>query len=148
MQEHHVTKPTPKLSPEAAALLELRGMGALADKMGFELLELSAERSVATMPVLGNTQPLGYVHGGAYVVLAESLGSFSANVWASTLGKVAVGIEVNASHSRSATEGIVTATCKALQLGRSLTIHEIVCVDEQDRRLSTIRITNFIKDLK
>ena len=141
-----MTKTTPKLSPEAAALLELRGMGALADKMGFELLELSAERSVATMPVLGNTQPLGYVHGGAYVVLAESLGSFSANVWAHTLGKVAVGIEVNASHSRSATEGTVTATCKAVQLGRSLTIHEIVCVDDQERRLSTIRITNFLKD--
>ena len=83
-----MTESSPKLSPEAAALLELRGMGALADKMGFELLELSAERSVATIPVLGNTQPLGYVHGGAYVVLAESLGSFSANVWATHLARL------------------------------------------------------------
>ncbi len=141
-----MTKSSPKLSPEAKELFELRGMGPLADKMGFELLELSAEHSVATMPVEGNTQPLGYVHGGAYVVLAESLGSFSANVWAHTLGKVAVGIEVNASHSRSATEGLVTATCRALQLGRSLTIHEIICQDDQGRRLSTVRITNFLKD--
>ena len=127
-----MTKPTPKLSPEAAALLELRGMGALADKMGFELLELSAERSVATMPVLGNTQPLGYVHGGAYVVLAETLGSIAANVWAFP-EKSAVGIEVNASHSGSARSGVVTATCKAINLGRTLTTHEIAITDE-DRK--------------
>ena len=136
-----------KTSEAAAALLAERGLGPLADKMGIKLLELSAERAVATMPVEGNTQPLGVLHGGAHVVLGESLGSFAANVWAYP-DKYAVGIEVNASHSRSATEGLVTATCKAVQLGRSLTIHEIVCLDDQDRRLSTIRITNFLKDKK
>ena len=135
-------------SPEIMAWIKERGLGELAEKMGIEILELTPTYGVATMPAEGNRQPLGIVHGGAYVVLAESLGSFSANVWAHTLGKVAVGIEVNASHSRSATEGLVTATCKALQLGRSLTIHEIVCVDDEGRRLSTIRITNFLKDKK
>jgi uncharacterized protein (TIGR00369 family) len=134
-----------KASAAAAELLMQRGLGPLADKMGIKLLELSAERAVATMPVEGNTQPFGVVHGGAYVVLGESLGSFAANVWAQP-EKMAVGIEVNASHSRSATTGIVTATCTALNLGKSLTIHEIVVTDEQGRRLSTIRITNFLRD--
>lgn len=135
----------PKLSPQAAELWKERQMGALSDRMGIKLLELSAERAVATMPVEGNTQPLGLVHGGAYVVIAESLGSFAANVWAAPNG-FAVGIEVNASHTGSAREGLVTATCTALSLGKTLTVHEIVCTDEAGRRLSTIRITNLIRE--
>lgn len=135
----------PKLSPEAKELMQLRGLGPLAEKMGIELLELSAERAVATMPVAGNTQPLGVLHGGAHVVLGESLGSFAANVWAHP-NKVAVGIEVNASHSRAASSGIVTAVCTALSLGRTLTTHEIVISDDQGRRLSTVRITNFLRE--
>lgn len=134
-----------KTSAEAKALLAERGLGALAEKMGITLLELSAERAVATMPVEGNTQPLGVLHGGAHVVLGESLGSFAANVWAYP-DRVAVGIEVNASHSRSVSAGIVTATCTALNLGKSLTVHEIVVADEQGRRLSTVRITNFLRE--
>lgn len=134
----------PILSPAAAELMQQRGLGALADKMGIELLELSAERTVARMPVAGNTQPLGVLHGGAHVVLGESLGSFSANVWAYPTG-YAVGIEVNASHSKSATEGWVTGVCTALSLGRTLTLHEIVISDEAGNRLSTVRITNLIR---
>jgi 1,4-dihydroxy-2-naphthoyl-CoA hydrolase len=136
---------SPKLSPAAAELMQSRGLGPLAEKMGIELLELSAERAVATMPVEGNTQPLGVLHGGAHVVLGESLGSFAANVWAHP-HKVAVGIEVNASHSRSATSGKVTAVCSAINLGKSLAVHEIVISDEAGRRLSTVRITNYLKE--
>jgi 1,4-dihydroxy-2-naphthoyl-CoA hydrolase len=142
-----LTKPEPKLSAAAAELSKLRGLGLLAERMGIELLELSAERAVATMPVEGNTQPLGVLHGGAHVVLGETLGSFAANVWAYP-DSVAVGIEINASHSRSVTSGKVTAVCTALSLGRSLTTHEIVISDEEGRRLSTVRITNFIKAKK
>jgi 1,4-dihydroxy-2-naphthoyl-CoA hydrolase len=134
-----------KTSEAAAALLAERGLGDLADKMGIKLLELSAERSVATMPVAGNTQPLGVLHGGAHVVLGESLGSFAANVWAYP-DKYAVGIEVNASHSRSATAGLVTATCEAINLGKTLTVHEISIRDEDGKLLSTVRITNFLRD--
>lgn len=136
---------SPKLSPAAAELMQTRGLGPLAEKMGIELLELSAERAVATMPVEGNTQPLGVLHGGAHVVLGESLGSFAANVWAHP-NKVAVGIEVNASHSRSATSGLVTAVCNAISLGKTLATHEIIISDEAGRRLSTVRITNFLRD--
>ncbi|MCJ1707297.1 hotdog fold thioesterase [Microbacterium sp. VKM Ac-2923] len=123
----------------------LRGMGALAEKMGIEWVEFSVERSVATMPVEGNTQPVGLLHGGAYVVLGESLGSMSANLWAGP-GRLAVGIDINATHTRSATSGTVTGVCTPVHLGRSLTVHEIAVSDEQGRRCSTIRITNMIKD--
>ncbi|MEY3128960.1 MAG: hypothetical protein RL405_280 [Actinomycetota bacterium] len=134
-----------KTSEDAAKLLTERSVGELAEKLGIQILELSAERSVATMPVEGNTQPFGVLHGGAHVVLAETLGSMSANVWAYP-DRLAVGIEVNASHSRSAVGGLVTGTCTALNLGKSLTVHEIVVTDEQGRRLSTVRITNFLRE--
>ena len=96
------------------------------------------------MPVVGNTQPIGILHGGAHVVLAESLGSFAANVHAHPWG-YAVGIELNASHHASISEGLVTGTCTAVKLGRSLTTHEIKMTDEQGTLLSTVRITNFLK---
>jgi uncharacterized protein (TIGR00369 family) len=140
-----MTPPEIIASEEAKRLLALRGLGALADKMRIELIELSAEKAVATMPVLGNTQPLGLMHGGAYVVLAETLGSFAANVAAGE-GRFAVGIEINASHSRSATEGTVTGVCTAISLGRTLTVHEIAVSDEAGRRLSTVRITNLLRN--
>ncbi len=121
-----------------------RGLGELATTMGIKLVSLSAEHAEATMPVAGNTQPFGVVHGGAYVVLAESLGSMAANVWAGA-DQVAVGIEVNASHSKSARKGTVTAVATAIHLGRTLTTHEIAISDEAGNRLSTVRITNFIR---
>lgn len=133
-----------KASDNALELMKQRGLGALADKMGIELLELSAERAVATMPVEGNTQPIGLLHGGAHVVLAESLGSFAANVHAHPWG-YAVGIELNATHHWSITEGVVTGTCVAIKLGKTLTSHEISMTDETGRLLSTVRITNYLR---
>jgi len=134
----------PILSDEAKLLAAKRGVGELALKMGIEILELSAERAVATMPVAGNTQPLGLLHGGAYLVLGETLGSFAANVWAGEQAH-AVGIEISASHSKSATEGLVTGVATAISLGRTLTVHEIVVSNEKGERCSTIRITNLIR---
>lgn len=131
-------------SSPALEVMKQRGLGALAEKMGIKLLELSAQRAVATMPVDGNTQPLGLLHGGAHVVLAESLGSFAANVHAHPWG-YAVGIEINASHHASVSEGVVTGTCTAVKLGKSLTTHEIKVTDEDGRLLSTVRITNFLR---
>lgn len=131
-------------SSQALEVMKQRGLGALAEKMGIKLLELSADRAVATMPVDGNTQPIGLLHGGAHVVLAESLGSFAANVHAHPWG-YAVGIELNASHHASISEGLVTGTCTAVKLGKSLTTHEIKVTDESGRLLSTVRITNFLR---
>ncbi|MBW8872078.1 MAG: hotdog fold thioesterase [Leifsonia sp.] len=134
------------MTGDALAFVQERGLGRLAEKMGIEMLEFTVERAVARMPVEGNTQPADLLHGGAYVVLGESLGSMSANLYAGE-GRLAVGIEINASHTRSATSGYVTGVCTPIHLGRTLTTHEIAVTDDQGRRCSTIRITNLIKDL-
>lgn len=123
------------------------GGGELARLMGIEFLDLSPDYSVATMPVVGNRQVVGILHGGAHVVLGESLGSISSALHAGA-GRYAVGIEINATHSRSVSEGIVTGTCRALVLGRTLCTHEIVITDEEGRRLSTVRMTNMLRDIE
>ncbi len=133
------------LDPELVERIVASHGGALAQKMGIEFVELSAEHSVARMPVEGNTQVIGLLHGGAHVVLGESLGSISSAIHAGP-GRYAMGIEINASHSRAVRSGVVTGTCTALVLGRTLATHEIVVRDEHGRRLSTIRITNMLKD--
>lgn len=134
------------MTEDALSYVQQRGLGRLAEKMGIEMIEFSVERAVARMPVEGNTQPADLLHGGAYVVLGESLGSMSANLYAGE-GRLAVGIEINASHTRSATSGYVTGVCTPIHLGRTLTTHEIAVTDDQGRRCSTIRITNLIKEL-
>lgn len=134
------------LDPRLVERLISSGGGELTQKLGIEFLELTADHSVATMPVEGNRQVVGILHGGAHVVLGESLGSISSAIHAGP-GRVALGIEINATHSRSISSGMVTATCTALSLGRTLATHEIVVRDEEGRRLSTVRMTNFLKDL-
>jgi 1,4-dihydroxy-2-naphthoyl-CoA hydrolase len=133
------------LDPELIDRLVSTAGGDLCRKMGIEFLVLGADHSVATMPVEGNTQVIGLLHGGAHVVLGESLGSVSSAIHAGP-GRYAVGIEINASHSRSITTGLVTATCTALSLGRTLATHEIVMRDDEGRRLSTVRMTNMLLD--
>lgn len=130
---------------DALEYVRRRGMGELAAKMGIEMLEFTIERAVATMPVEGNRQPANLLHGGAYVVLGESLGSMHANLHAGP-DRLAVGIEINATHTGSARGGLVTGVCTPIHLGRTLTTHEIVVTDERGKRCSTIRITNLIKD--
>ncbi|MDJ0320247.1 hotdog fold thioesterase [Pseudarthrobacter sp. PS3-L1] len=131
--------------PHLFGWLGERGVGALVVKMGIRFVELSAERIVATMPVEGNTQLAGILHGGAHVVLAETLGSVAAALHAGT-ERHALGIEVGATHHRSIASGSVTGTCTPIHLGRTLTTHEIVMTDDQGRRLSTAKITNMLRD--
>ncbi|WP_017933814.1 hotdog fold thioesterase [Nocardioides sp. Iso805N] len=117
------------------------GMGGLNDKMGVELLEASPERVVATMPVEGNTQPYGLLHGGASIALAETLGSVGAGMHAHAMGKLAVGVDINATHHRSATSGIVTGVATPAHLGRTSATFEVVVTDERGKRVCTARIT-------
>ena len=117
-----------------------QGMGALNDKMGIEILEISPERVVATMPVEGNTQPYGLLHGGASVVLAETLGSIGSALHALP-DKLSVGVDINATHHRAVTSGVVTGTATAIHLGRSSAAYEVVITDESGRRVCTSRIT-------
>ncbi|CAI9419896.1 PaaI family thioesterase [Nocardioides sp. T2.26MG-1] len=117
-----------------------QGMGGLNEKMGIELVEISAERVVGTMPVEGNTQPYGLLHGGASVVLAETLGSVGSAVHAHP-DRLSVGIEINATHHRSATSGTVTGTATAIHLGRTMATYDVVITDEHGKRVCTSRIT-------
>jgi uncharacterized protein (TIGR00369 family) len=117
-----------------------QGMGALNERMGIELIEISAERIVATMPVEGNTQPMGLLHGGASVVLAETLGSVGSSIHAYPEA-VAVGVDINATHHRAATSGTVTGVATAIHLGRTSAAYEVVITDERGKRVCTSRIT-------
>jgi len=117
-----------------------QGMGALNDKMGIELVEISPERVVATMPVAGNTQPYGLLHGGASVVLADTLGSVGSALHAMP-DRLSVGVDINATHHRAATSGVVTGTATAIHLGRSSAAYEVVITDEAGKRVCTARIT-------
>ena len=117
------------------------GMGGLNEKMGVTLTEISIERVVATMPVDGNTQPYGLLHGGASIALAETLGSVGSGLHAQTLGKLAVGVDINATHHRSVTSGIVTGVATPAHLGRTSATYEIVISDERGKRICTSRIT-------
>ncbi|NVM94927.1 hotdog fold thioesterase [Arthrobacter wenxiniae] len=121
------------------------GVGALVVKMGIVFGEMGAERMTATMPVEGNTQLAGLLHGGAHLVLAETLGSFAAAFHAGPHRRP-VGIEIGATHHRGIASGLVTGTATALHLGRTLATHEVVMTDAGGRLLSTARITNMILD--
>ncbi|WP_125098423.1 hotdog fold thioesterase [Leucobacter chromiireducens] len=140
------TLPSDVHPDDALAYIRERGVGALADRMGIEFTEFTRERAVATMPVEGNTQPIMLMHGGAYVVLGETLGSMHANLVAPE-GTVAVGVDINATHTGSARTGLVTGTCVPIKLGRSITVHEITIENEDGQRCSTVRITNFYKQV-
>jgi uncharacterized protein (TIGR00369 family) len=114
--------------------------GALNSKMGFELLAITPERVVGRMPVAGNTQPYGLWHGGASCVLAETLASMGSHMHAQP-NRIAVGVDINATHHRSVTAGWVTGTATALHLGRSVASYDIMITDDADRRVCTARVT-------
>jgi uncharacterized protein (TIGR00369 family) len=115
--------------------------GTLLSLMGIQVLEAAPERIVATMPVKGNTQPYGLLHGGASCVLAESLGSIGSALHAAAYDKVAVGVDINATHHRAVRDGIVTGVATPIYLGRTTTSYEVVITDERDKRVCTARIT-------
>src|SRR6476660_7160883 len=119
---------------------ELPFSSPLTDRMGITLVEATPERAVGTMPVDGNTQPFGLLHGGASCVLAESLGSIGATLHGLP-ERVAVGTDINATHHRAASSGIVTGVASPLRLGSTVASYEIVIRDESDRRLCTARLT-------
>jgi 1,4-dihydroxy-2-naphthoyl-CoA hydrolase len=116
----------------------------LADRMGIEIIDADPNRFVARMPVTGNRQPYGLLHGGASAALAETVASFAAALHAGP-DNIAVGVELNCSHHRSATQGHVTAVCTPLHVGRSMSSFEIVITDERERRTATARLTCAIR---
>lgn len=117
--------------------------GTLVERLGIELLVAEPERVVARMPVAGNTQPHGLLHGGATAALAETVGSVAATIHAGA-GRTAVGTELNATHHRSAREGYVTATATPLHLGRRTATFDVAVLDDDGRRVCTARLSCMI----
>jgi 1,4-dihydroxy-2-naphthoyl-CoA hydrolase len=128
-----------------SAAFELVSANTLPGRMGIKITEASAQRVVGTMPVAGNTQPYGLLHGGASCVLAETLGSLGSALHGGT-DRVTVGIEINATHHRGAAHGDVTGVATLLHGGRTLTSYEIVITDETGRRVCTCRLTCLLRD--
>jgi uncharacterized protein (TIGR00369 family) len=124
-------------------IIRKRGAGALGEKMGIQIIEASPQRLVGTMPVEGNTQPVGLLHGGASVVLAESLGSIGTQLHAGIERRI-VGVDINATHHKSATSGIVTGVATAISLGKTLCVYDVVITNEAGERTCTSRITCMI----
>jgi 1,4-dihydroxy-2-naphthoyl-CoA hydrolase len=132
-------------TPDVLALVNGMGKGTLVERMGIVFSAAGTDRVVATMPVEGNTQPYGLLHGGASLVLAETLGSIGSALHAGT-ERIAVGIEINATHHRAARSGSVTGTATPLHLGSTMASWQVEIVDEQGRAVCTSRITCLLRD--
>ncbi|MGH3907428.1 MAG: PaaI family thioesterase [Pseudonocardiaceae bacterium] len=137
---------TPPAADQATAELFDRWAGEqLTERMGIKITDSDPERMVATMPVAGNRQPFGLLHGGANAVLAETLGSMAAAQWGMP-DRVPLGVELSCSHHRAATEGEVTGVCTPLHRGRTVATFEIAISDEQGRLICTARLTCLLRN--
>ncbi len=137
--------PAAEYATHVRSMFDQAGADTLVGRMGIRILEASAQRVVATMPVAGNTQPYGLLHGGASCVLAETLGSLGSALHAGP-NRATVGIEISATHHRAASSGLVTAVATQLHGGRTMTTYEIVISDEQGRRVCTSRLSCLLRE--
>ncbi|HZE41433.1 MAG TPA: PaaI family thioesterase [Stackebrandtia sp.] len=126
-------------------LAALFSAGALGDRIGVEIVHAEPRRVVGTMPVEGNTQPYGLLHGGASAVLAETLGSIGAMLHGGPT-RLAVGVDLNVTHHRGARDGLVTGVATPLHLGRSTATYQIAIADDADRPVCTGRLTCLLRD--
>lgn len=117
----------------------------LGERMGLRLLEASPERVVGSLPVEGNTQVYGLLHGGASAVLAETLGSVGAMLHGGP-GKLAVGVDLNCTHHRGCRSGRVTGVATPVHRGRTTATYEVAISDETDRRVCSARITCLLRE--
>ena len=127
-----------------AAILSQIPTGTLIERLGIDITEVSAQRAVGTMPVEGNTQPYGLLHGGATAALAETLGSLAAMVHAQPDG-IAVGVDLSITHHRSVREGVVTGVATQIHGGRTIATYAIEIVGQDGRAVSTARLTCAIR---
>jgi len=118
--------------------------GALDERLGITVTEQSAERVAASLPVAGNTQSLGRLHGGATAALAEAVGSWAAMIHASGYGKVCVGVDLNITHHRGARDGRIHAVATPAHRGRRMATYDIRVTDDDGRLIATARITNLL----
>ncbi|GHG71474.1 PaaI family thioesterase [Streptomyces griseocarneus] len=149
MGEHSRTTFPPEILEQwAGSGLDLNALfsaGHLGERMGVRVVEASPDRVVGTMPVEGNTQPYGLLHGGASAVLAETLGSVGAMLHGGP-GRFAVGVDLNCTHHRGVRSGLVTGVATPVHRGRTTATYEIVVTDEQDKRVCSARLTCLLRD--
>ncbi|WNI15059.1 PaaI family thioesterase [Actinacidiphila sp. ITFR-21] len=148
MGEQTTTTFPPEILEQYADLgVDLRSLfsaGHLGDRMGIRVTEAAPDKVVGTMPVEGNTQPYGLLHGGASAVLAETLGSIGAMLHGGPT-KIAVGVDLNATHHRGLRSGTVTGTATPVHRGRSSATYEIAITDEAGKRVCTARLTCMLR---
>lgn len=123
--------------------------GTVMEALGIEHREVSKDRIVLTMPVTSKThQPMGSLHGGVSVVLAETAATMGAWMNIDQEKQAVMGIEISASHIRGKRDGTVTATATPLHLGQSTSIWDIRITDEKDRLICSSRCTLAVVDMK
>lgn len=144
MNEEHPTPASPTSDEIRLHIAEADSDG-LGSRMGMEWLVTTPDLVSARLPVEGNTQPFGLLHGGASAVLAESVGSVLANLNAGA-DRFAVGIELSCSHHRSAHHGFVTAVATPLSIGRSIVSTQIMIRDDEDQLICTARLTCYLRN--
>ena len=149
MGEQTTTKfPQEVLDQWADSGLDLSALfsaGHLGERMGLQVVEASPERVVGTLPVDGNTQPYGLLHGGASAVLAETLGSVGAMLHGGP-GRAAVGVDLNCTHHRGPRSGLVTGVATPVHRGRTTAAYEIVITGEDGKRVCSARLTCLLRD--
>ena len=149
-EQQHVKFPQEVVDEYATLGIDLPALfsaGHLGTRMGVQILEASADRVVGTMPVEGNTQPYGLLHGGASAVLAETLGSVGSMLHAGS-SKMAVGVDLNCTHHRGVRSGMVTGVATPVHLGGTMATYEIVISDEEGRRVCSARLTCLLRDVR
>ena len=128
----------------ALAAMQAMNPDSLLHRMQIEILEGTPDRVVGRMPVAGNTQPYQLLAGGASIAFAETLASTAATLYAGP-DQIAVGVEVSASHHRSARADLVRGVAKAVHLGGSLASYDVGVFDRRDRKLCSCRVTCMIR---
>ena len=131
-------------SEEIVSWMNEASRGTLVERMEIEFVEATRERVVGRMPVKGNTQPYGLLHGGASVVLAETLGSMMAALHAGP-DRFVVGLDINATHHKAVREGFVVGVATPIVIGRSAASIEIIISTEDGQRVCSTRLTCLVR---
>ncbi len=121
--------------------LNEHGRNTMIEWLGIRIVEIGDDYLRASMPVDHRThQPIGLLHGGASVVLAETIGSVAANLMAEP-GHYCLGLDINANHLRSVREGVVYAIARPIHVGRTTQVWDIRINDEHDKPVCISRLT-------
>ncbi|HEX6262072.1 MAG TPA: PaaI family thioesterase [Actinomycetota bacterium] len=130
---------------QALATAREIGRGTFLERIELEWLEVGLDRLVARIPVAGNTQPYGILHGGATAALCETVGSFGTSIHVG-LDRRPVGVQLSMNHLRAVREGHVTATGVPLHVGRTIALWEMRVEDDEGRLVAVGTLTLVIRD--